>query len=427
MTDINRADAAVKEMVRLLDQAGDRDFTPRTQEAYETARRDLASALDGGHPDAYVNSLSQRLADTSDPDGSANIVREMHRYMDRLNVIGRSDSFRADMEPRVERSRATSGDFRGWMRDFRNHGFASIDLPASEMFTVRTLQSAGGSAIPTEFHDQVAWYARYSSPMLNSDVVTIENRPDGRPIIFPRQTADPAVGGTVTAELGNITELDSTISSVTVQPFGYKLISNWSRELDTDNTVRIQEVVARSAGRALALAAGAHLTTGTGTTIPWGIVTRAGNGGTASGTANNTSLDTFVGPSDLIDLKYSLAPDIWARGSYMVSSTAMAKIRKFRDADKGWLSNPMTAGAQATFDGSPVVVNPAMAAVASASLSVLFGDLALYTTVRVSPVRLEISYEAKWGSDAVSLRVVDRVSGDLIYTSGVSYLVSANV
>jgi HK97 family phage major capsid protein len=310
------------------------------------------------------------------------------------------------------------------LRELRAHGRVVVDLPPSERYTTRALQSAGGSAVPTLFYDKVAWYARTATPMLDGSIVTVVNRDTGNPIVFPRLTADPSTGGTVTAEGGAITEADATISSVTVTPKAYKLISLWSRELDTDEAIGLEDLLARSVARQLALSAGAKLTTDTGTDAA-GIVYRAELGGTATGTAGNTTLDTFFGPADLIDLKYSRPLDVRARGAFMVSTTAMSKIRKMRDSNRQFLLNPAVSGGVPTFDGSPVYENPSMAAVASATKSVLFGDMAAYHTVRL-PVRVELSIDYKFGVDQVALRVVDRVSGDLPDVTAIAYQVAAN-
>lgn len=428
-TAMQRLDAAVERLLDIHDSRSGRDMTRNQTEGFTAARRDLSAALAEADQTigSYARTLAERTAATEDPELSERYVRELRRVTEREQLVRAAGGW--GEAPRVESSsmsRPDGYDFDALIKTFRNHGYAAVDIEPSEMYTTRALQSAGGSAVPTTFSDQIAYYSRTMSPMLNGSIVTLENRPTGGPIVFPRLTADASTGGTVTAEGASITVADPTISSVTITPKGYKLINVWSRELDTDEAIGLRDIVARSTARQLALSAGAKLTTDTGTDA-YGIVARAQNGGTALGTASGTSLDGFASPADLIDLKYTRAADVRARGAYMVSTTMLAKMRKYRDANGAFMLNPTIAGGVPTFDGSPVHENPALDAVASASKSVLYGDFSAYFTVRVSPIRIEMSLvDAYFGTDSVGLRVVDRVSGDMPDVTAAAYLVSAS-
>jgi HK97 family phage major capsid protein len=341
-------------------------------------------------------------------------------------LFSAAEEFRADVAPRVESARQERRDptdsemlremFRGERRSFES----------STREEYRALQSAGGSAIPTTFQETVTVYLRTLSPMFRDDLFTVLNTPTGNPITLPRLTADPAHGGTLTAEAGGINELDPTLSSVQLDSYKYGVTTLWSAELGIDNVINLPDLIARASARELSIDIGSELTTANGSSKPNGIVNAAGNGGTASGTTSNTSLDTFLGPIDLIDLKYTLASGYRQVGTYMVSTTALAKMRKFRDSNKQFLFQPsLIAGVPDQFDGSTVVENPAMAAVASASKSVLFGDLSRYF-VRRMPTRIDVSSEYKFNTDQLAIRVIERVDGDLVDTAAVNYLISAN-
>lgn len=290
----------------------------------------------------------------------------------------------------------------------------------------RALQSAGGSAIETSFYDQLMVYERTWVPMLN--IARLVDLPTGAPRVFPRLTADVATSGTVTAEAGGITEADATISAITLTAYGYKAISLWSWELDQDNVIGLEEAIGDSLARQLSITSiGAHLTTGTGTVQPWGIVSRAGNGGTAGGTSTGSATDTFFSPSDLIDLKFTLAKPYRDRGSWVVSTTAFAKMRKFKDSNKQFIFQAsLVAGEPDVFDGRPIYENPAMAAVASATKSVVFGDMNRYVVKRVTPVRLQPSDDYKFSTDQRALKLVERIDADLVDTAAANYLVSSN-
>ena len=139
-------------------------------------------------------------------------------------------------------------------------------------------------------------------------------------------------------------------------------------------------------------------------------------------------LDTFFGPIDLIDLKFTRAAPYRDRGTFIAATTAISKMRKFRDSNKQFLFQAsLVAGTPDTFDGNPVVENPAMAAVASATKSVAFGDMGRFFVKRVTPVRMQLSDEYKFSTDQRALKVVERVDSDLLDTIAVAYLVSADV
>lgn len=290
----------------------------------------------------------------------------------------------------------------------------------------RALQSEGGSAVPVSFSDAFATVQRTMSPMMDGSIVRLIETASGNSLVVPRLTADPNHGGTVTAQAAGINELDATVSSITLGAFKYGITQLYSYELAQDETIDLERRLGESAARELSIDIGSHLTTGTGTTQPFGIVSQASNGGTAGGTATGTSSDTFFSPADILDLWYSLpAPYRKAPGAgLMVSTTALAKIRKFRDSNGQFLWSPNLGGNE-TFAGIPVIENPAMAAVASASKSVLAGDLGSYYT-RVVPLRVEISKDYKFNTDQIALRSIFRVDGNLPDVAAVRFLVSAN-
>jgi HK97 family phage major capsid protein len=110
----------------------------------------------------------------------------------------------------------------------------------------------------------------------------------------------------------------------------------------------------------------------------------------------------------------------------MVSPDALSKITSFRDSQNMPIFQPGWGGQPATLMGRPVYENPAMAAVASASKSVMFGQLDRYVIARVNPLRVEVSNEYKWSTDQISCRVLLRADGALVDTDAVKLLISAN-
>lgn len=343
------------------------------------------------------------------------------------------DAFREVATPIVEKATGkapTDGDlFRAMLKQGGEFEARVSDrilaTRESPDLTLRALQSAGGSAVETSFADFVTVYERTFTPMLRPDIVTLLNRTDGSPLVLPRVTADVTVSGTITAEAAGITEGDSTISQVTLNPYKYGITNLWSAELAQDNTIGLEDLIARTTGRSLAIAIGGALTTGDGTDDPNGIVTAATVGGTGVGTG--TSYGTYFGPTDLVKLFYKPAAPYRAVGSWMANATTLAEIRNARATTGEHLWQPsLVAGAPETLLGRPIYENPGMAN-GSAARSVIFGDLSRYVVARVVPIRVESSIHYKFSTDQLALRTIERVDGDLVDAAGVYYLLNAAV
>ena len=106
-----------------------------------------------------------------------------------------------------------------------------------------------------------------------------------------------------------------------------------------------------------------------------------------------------------------------------MATTALTKVLKMRDAN-GWpyVQPDPTVSPIGTLLGRPIVENASLAAVASATKSVAFGDFRDYHVVRL-PLRLEMSRDYKCSTDQVALKVVERIDGKLV-GAGIKTMVS---
>jgi HK97 family phage major capsid protein len=404
--------AAHKIGTDLIEQAAteNRDLTPEEHETLERARTDAVERK-----------------------------KEIDRIQDFEKLGVAADAFRAAAAPVVEAARAERREATDMemLRLVIRRGTNEVDgvgfMPSATIMnrreapeiTLRALQSAGGSAVETSFADFVTVYERTFTPMLRNDVVTVLNRTDGSPLVLPRVTADPNHGGTVTAEAGGINELDATISQVTLNPYKYGITNLWSSEIGQDNTIGLEDLIARTTGRELGIDIGAHLTTGNDSGQPNGFITAAANGGTASGTGS--TYGTYFGPTDLVSLFYGRAEPYRTVGSWQANSTSLAQIRNARATDGQHIWQPsLVAGAPETLLGRPIYENPAMAS-GSAAKSVAFGDFSRYVVARVVPIRVESSIHYKFSTDQIALRTIERVDGDLVDTAAIAFLVGAAV
>lgn len=428
---IAASNAAARGIDHILETAAGRDLTANQRSGIADYQRAIAGAFDSrpsDHGSAYSRKLRENLDDPSEvSDVSIRTAVELAKVMSFEDLQEAGDKFRSAAAPVVEGPRGLKVNVDGQNLSIRELvrgafegraiGFGSYI--SKREFEQRTLQSAGGSAIESTFADQVIRYQRTLSPLIDPNITRVIARTDGSPFIQPRLTADQAAGGTVTAESGGLTLLDPTVSAVTITPQKRGAITKITSELLEDNDIDLQQLVVESAGRAIGIALGTALT---GT-----LLAGISNGGTASGTANGAASWTFFGPPDLAALYVSVAAPYRATGTWLVSTDAMAKLFQLRDGqNQPVLFHAASDGVPRLF-GRPVIEDPGLAAVGSATKSVVFGDLRqAMTVVRRTPIDVLISREAYFGTDEVGVRVIDRSAGAVIDSVAAAYLVSAN-
>lgn len=135
----------------------------------------------------------------------------------------------------------------------------------------------------------------------------------------------------------------------------------------------------------------AHLTTGTGSGQPEGIVTAS-----ASGAVGTTGQTTTVTYDDLVELEHSVDPAYRANAKFMFHDSSLKVIKKLKDGNGLPLFVPGVQGAAYdTILGYGYQINQDMPTMAANAKSILFGRLDKYKTriVRdVSMLRLTERY-----------------------------------
>lgn len=299
----------------------------------------------------------------------------------------------------------TAGEFRS----------VALDLPVDEAELVRVITDFGhgGYLYVSDFATNVAVYQRTMSPWARvASIITANN---GRPLNLPFSSADPS---TYTPGEGTaITPADPTLGTAIATPVSYKHLGYVSAEAEEDEVVGLMGVIARQAGRALGLAAGAAFTTS--------ILALAANGGTATGVGGTgTAAGAFIGADDWLTLKYGRAEGYRLVGAYFAANSVIQKAKKWKDANGQYLLQPAVgAGSPDTFDGNPVYEDPGLAAVASATKSLLFGDPSA-VIVKQMPLRVAVSTEFAFNLDNVAIKSVLRAGATLPDAAAIAYIVS---
>lgn len=279
------------------------------------------------------------------------------------------------------------------------------------------LKSSTGAPVPTSFYDQIMELARYTGPLLDSSFIL--NTAGGESLQIPRVSTYST--GSVTAEAAGFAESDPAFQAfLTLGAFKESTFFQVSTEMLEDTGVDLLDFIAQNVGQAIGYAVNSHLTTGTGTVQPTGIVTSAGSGVTSGTTATFTY-------DNVVDLVYSTDAAVRRMPGFgiMGSTSAVARMRKLQDGSGAYVWQPsLQLGEPDRVLGYRVWENPHMDALASAKKVLIAGDLKSYIVRQVGGIRLDRSDEFAFGNGLVTFRATWRGDGGLPQASHVKYLIT---
>ena len=337
---------------------------------------------------------------------SASLSESVRGFIDATSTGGEQTRQRTDVDRLVELMLDTQTAYHGGGK--RSEVGFDAEVRAVSDF------ADSASLYVSEFATNVAVYARTASPWLR--VATVRTSANGRPLIVPNISADPTVY--TPGESTAITEATPTFGTATVTLVGYKGLAYVSMEADEDAMYDVMPYISMTQGRSIGLAFGSAATTA--------ILAAATNGGTASGLGGGSTA-TFIGLEDLWDLKYGRAePYRSAPGAgWVMSNGLIKKAKKYADLNGQYLwSAGAAAGLPPTFDGDPVYEDPYLASPASATKSVLFGDLG-GVLIKQVPLRFAVSTEYRFNTDQLALKAVLRAASALPDAAAIAYMISA--
>ena len=288
-------------------------------------------------------------------------------------------------------------------------------------FEIRALASAAAT-VPVTFADFVVVALTEGNPIY--DGATKLRTTTGEQITLPRVTANQSAA--FVTEGSTISPADPTISSITLYANKIASLTLLSNELVRDAGFDILGTVGRQAGAQIAFIAGSAMTIGTGTVLPQGFVSVAGNSQLSTATKSGTVTATFFDALDLATVLYALAPSYRNTNTvWHASTTAVSKLRKLQDLNGQFVFQPsMAAGQPDTLMGYRLKENVHMAAVASASKSVAIVHEPSYY-VRELPIEVASSQDYLFNTNQTALRTLYGVDGNLPDLNAVEVLVSA--
>ncbi|MEU0369101.1 phage major capsid protein [Streptomyces sp. NPDC006283] len=281
--------------------------------------------------------------------------------------------------------------------------------------------TAGGNTVPTSFYARLVEHMTESAAIMDSGA-TILNTASGETLQIPKTTAHTTAA--LQTEGSTFSESDPTFGQVELGAYKYGRLVQMSRELVDDTGVDLEGYLARSAGRALGDAFGAHAITGDGSGKPRGIVLDASAGVTGpAAVAGGFGAQATAGQGAdlLIDLFHSvIAP--YRKSSachWMMNDQTAAAVRKLKTSEGVYVWQPsLVVGQPDTILGKPVLIDPNVADIDVAAESILFGDFSQYYIRIAGGIQFERSDDFAFGSDLVTFRAKMRADGALVDLTG---------
>lgn len=183
-----------------------------------------------------------------------------------------------------------------------------------------------------------------------------------------------------------------------------------SRALLEDSVINLPSVIGNMLGTRLGRIQNTKYTTGTGGGIePKGLVTAAAAGVTAASA-------TAIAFDEIIDLEHSIDPSRRAGGAYMMNDGIVQVLRKLKDGEGRYLWQAgANTGTPDTLNARPFFVNQDMqATVATATDTILFGQLSMYKVRQVNSIRFQRLVERHAENDQDAFIAYMRADGNLL-------------
>lgn len=278
-------------------------------------------------------------------------------------------------------------------------------------FEKRAITKSSATMVPTSVYDRIVEHLVQANVVRG--LATVLTTSAGESLAVPKSTAFSTAS--IVGEAAQASTSDPTLGTTTLGAYKYVVLVQLSNELANDSSIDVGGFLARQAGIAIGVATRGHMTTGSGSSQPWGIVTRATTGVTgAAATSGAFTAD------NLIDLRYSVGAAYTAQPgvAWMMNSTAMAAARKLKDSQNRYLFEPGLNGNVDSLLGFPVQINDSMANPAATAKSVIFGHIPSYFIREVNGIDVAVSDDFAFDYSVRTFRVTLRTDADLVDQTG---------
>lgn len=235
-----------------------------------------------------------------------------------------------------------------------------------------TTTTEGGYTVPSEIAAMVIDKLKAFGGM--REVAEIMTTASGNSLNFPTSDGTAEVGEIV-GENAAAAAGDITFGTIALPVFKYssKKIA-LPVELIQDSAIDVVAFVVNRLAQRIARIQNTHFTVGGGTTVPDGVIPKAGTGKT--GTTGQTLTVIY---DDLVDLKHSVNRAYRSGAKFMMNDLSVAIVSKIKDTTGRpvWVPS-VDVGAPDSLLGHAVAINDDVAVMAANAKSIAFGDFSKY-------------------------------------------------
>jgi len=309
-------------------------------------------------------------------------------------------------------------------RSYLRHGLD--DMPAEQRKIVREMRAQGvgtdakgGYLVPEGFMAELVKSLKAWGPMLDPGITRVLTTTAGNSIPWPTMD-DTSNEGALIGENTQVTESELAFGTKTLDAYKYTSgVVLVSAELLQDSAIDVEGTVRASMGERIGRIGNRHLTVGTGSNQPNGIVTAAT---AVTGVAAAAAI-TF---DNLIDLFHAVDPAYRDDPStrWMFNDGTLKALRKIKDAEDRFVWQPadVRTGAPATILEKPYSINQAVAAIGASNKSVVFGAFNRYVVRMVREFAIRRLVERYADYDQTGFIGFTRLDGELLDAAAVKTL-----
>lgn len=281
--------------------------------------------------------------------------------------------------------------------------------------------SAGGYTVPEGFSNELFQEMLAWGGMLQ--VGRMYNTATGNPIKWPTND-DTGQKGAILGEAATAPDQDTTFGAKNLTAYTYtsKMIKV-SMELMQDSAFDLPSFIREVAATRLGRITNEHLTTGTGTGQPEGVITAAGAGLTSAAA-------TAVTRPEIVKLIHSVDPAYRRQGvaRLMFNDNTLADIKQLSFSasdDRPLWQASIREGEPDRIEGFAYTINQDMADIATGAKAIAFGDFSKYIIRRVgNPVMLRLN-ERFAESLQTAFLMYQRMDGKLLSSNAVKVITQA--
>ncbi|RVQ20397.1 phage major capsid protein [Sinorhizobium meliloti] len=332
---------------------------------------------------------------------------------------GEDRSVQGGRQENADEARAAA--FRSYLR----HGLE--DMPAEERKIVREMRaqavgtdSKGGYLVPEGFMAELVKSLKAWGPMLDPGVTRVLTTTAGNSIPWPTMD-DTSNEGSLIGENTQVTETEVAFGTKTLEAYKYTSgVVLVSAELLQDSAIDVEGTVRSAMAERIGRIGNRHLTVGTGSSQPNGIVTAA-TAVTGVAAAAALTFDDMIELFHAVDPAYRDDPSV----RFMFNDGTLKSLRKIKDTVTGnyiWQPADVRTGAPATILDKPYSINQAMAAIGASNKSVAFGAFNRYVVRMVREFAIRRLVERYADYDQTGFIGFTRLDGELLDAGAVKVL-----